>query len=343
MKYRVFFSILVTTVLVATVLAGFGSAPDIADAQISPLPTWTSTNTPPPPPTPTNTPLPPTPTNTPLPPTPTNTPLPPTPTNTPTPIPPPAVGAISIDPSLVAVGMPVEASAPFVMPDTADLDTATWDWGDGTTSACPPDSATCAVDPGTGGDGLVTGSHAYSEAGVYVVLLTVLDVFGQFDTSRYEYAVVYDPDGSFVTGGGWIDSLAGAYRPDLSLTGKASFGFISRYKKGANRPTGNTQFQFQTADLSFHSDSYEWLVVNRDSTRAQFKGDGTINGAPSPNGDNYRFMLWATDGDGLGEEDTFRIKIWYEDGGSDVAVYDNGFDQSIGGGSITVHAGKDKE
>ena len=44
-------------------------------------------------------------------------------------------------------------------------------------------------------------------------------------------------------------------------------------------------------------------------------------------------MIWAIDGD----PDTFRIKIWYEDGSSEVIVYDNGFNQPIGGGSILIH------
>ncbi len=44
-------------------------------------------------------------------------------------------------------------------------------------------------------------------------------------------------------------------------------------------------------------------------------------------------MIWAKDLDP--ETDTFRIKIWYENGG-ETLVYDNGFDQPIGGGSIVV-------
>ena len=40
--------------------------------------------------------------------------------------------------------------------------------------------------------------------------------------------VVYDPSAGFVTGGGWIDSPAGAYTADPSLTGKANFGFVSK-------------------------------------------------------------------------------------------------------------------
>ena len=56
-----------------------------------------------------------------------------------------------------------------------------------------------------------------------------------------QFIVVYDPTGGFVTGGGWIDSPAGAYAANLSLTGKANFGFVSKYQKGANKPTGESR------------------------------------------------------------------------------------------------------
>jgi len=50
-------------------------------------------------------------------------------------------------------------------------------------------------------------------------------------------------------------------------------------------------------------------------------------------GSAYEFVvIYDPDGD-----DTLRIKIWYEDGDSEIVVYDNGFDQAIGGGSIVVH------
>ena len=47
-------------------------------------------------------------------------------------------------------------------------------------------------------------------------------------------------------------------------------------------------------------------------------------------------MIWARDLDPDGD-DAFRIKIWYEDGG-EIVVYDNGFDQLIGGGNIAIHS-----
>ena len=40
-----------------------------------------------------------------------------------------------------------------------------------------------------------------------------VDSFGQFDTSIFGFVIAYDPTGGFVTGAGWIDSQAGAYKP----------------------------------------------------------------------------------------------------------------------------------
>lgn len=165
------------------------------------------------------------------------------------------------------------------------------------------------------------------DTGVYTLVVSATDEAGNYAESEPIFFVVYDPEGGFVTGGGWIDSPEGAYIPDPSLTGKANFGFVSKYKKGATVPTGNTEFVFKAGNLNFHSTSYDWLVVTG-SNYAKFKGTGTINGSGE-----YRFMLWAGD-----DPDTFRIKIWTEDdGGSETVVYDNGFDQPIGGGSIIIH------
>ncbi len=169
-------------------------------------------------------------------------------------------------------------------------------------------------------------SGAFDDAGIYQVELTVTDSHGASDSCT-AMVVVYDPSAGFVTGGGWIDSPAGAYTPDPDLTGKANFGFVSKYKKGATTPTGNTEFQFHAGDLNFHSSSYEWLVVTG-SDYARFKGSGTINGM----GD-YKFMLWARDS----APDTFRIRIWTEDDGSETVEYDNGSDQAVGSGSIIIH------
>jgi chitodextrinase len=192
--------------------------------------------------------------------------------------------------------------------------TYTWNFGDGTTDT--------GVQP----------SHSYAAAGIYDVCLTVNDCQVDSDPAC-TLAVAYDPSGGFVTGGGWINSPAGAYVPDPGLTGKATFGFVSKYKKGQSIPTGNTEFQFAVAGFSFHSETYEWLVITEAGANAQFKGSGTVNGGLDPNGNAYKFMIWA--GDDV--PDTFRIRIWWEADGVETDVYHNGAEQAVGGGSIVIH------
>lgn len=61
--------------------------------------------------------------------------------------------------------------------------------------------------------------------------------------------------------------------------------------------------------------------------------------------DVHKFRIINTLNFGINYEvqsdaDTFRIKIWYEEGDLEIVVYDNGMDQEIGGGSIVVHTKK---
>ena len=175
-----------------------------------------------------------------------------------------------------------------------------------------------------------------TEAAVVDICIRGKDAAGNISDHDCVLLAVYDPEGGFVTGGGWIDSPAGAYVPDPDLTGKANFGFVSKYKKGASVPTGQTEFQFKAGDLNFHSSHYDWLVVA--GPHAKFKGAGTINGSGS-----FGFMVTATDSNipGGGDDDGFRIKIW----DSDTMVYDNQMGVSddssdttaLGGGSIVIH------
>jgi hypothetical protein len=161
----------------------------------------------------------------------------------------------------------------------------------------------------------------FSQACVYEILVHATDSAGINGPTESILLAVYDSYAGFVTGGGWINSPQGAYTADPDLTGKATFGFVSKYQKGQTVPTGNTEFQFKTGNINFKSTSYEWLVVA--GSKAQFKGIGTINGEGT-----YKFMLTAND-----NPDTFRIKI--TDG--DNVVYDNKVDTDLGGGNIVIH------
>jgi hypothetical protein len=229
------------------------------------------------------------------------------------------------------IGTAATITATFTDRNVHDSHTALIDWGDGAITDAIVDH-----------DGMTaTGDHGYATPGVYVVTVTVTDSGDLSDTAAYQYVVVYDPDGGFVTGGGWIDSPPGAYVPDPTLTGLATFGFVSKYKKGAHVPTGTTEFQFHAGDLNFHSDDYQWLVVA--GAKAMFKGTGTVNGE-----DGYSFLISATDAalTPSTDVDLFRIKIWSTATGE--IIYDNQLGDAddadpataIGGGAIVVHDGK---
>jgi len=250
------------------------------------------------------------------------------------------VNTVSANLAPVPVDSLVNAAATFADTGDGDAHTAVWQWGDATTS-----SATVDQDGNT-----LSGSHSYSEPGVYTISVTVTNPLAAAPSNtasgKYSYVVVYDPDGGYVTGGGWIASPARAYRPDPDLSGKATFGFVAKYRQGKTLPEGNTEFQFKAGSLNFKSTGdYMWLVVSGSGHKATYKGSGKINGAGS-----YGVSVTAIDAANTPSSnvDLFRIKIW-DQSNDDAVVYDNqlGTDcptgddadpcTAIGGGSIVIH------
>jgi hypothetical protein len=242
----------------------------------------------------------------------------------------PVIGNVAGPTAPMPVGSPSTVKVDFSDPGAQDTFRVSFDWGDGLKDMVDATAPSAQA------------THLYSTPGVYVVSILVADDDTGAASTSFQYVVSYDPLGGFVTGGGWIWSPPGAYYPgdpqSSSLEGKANFGFVAKYKNGANTPDGNTEFQFKAGDLNFKSKSYDWLVVAGRS--AKYKGIGTING-----GGDYAFMLTAIDGDlqGGGGVDRFRIKIW--DKATGRIVYDNqlGADDTLeastalGSGSIVIH------
>src|SRR5215213_1848311 len=237
--------------------------------------------------------------------------------------------------SIFAVNTPVNFTGAFT-DDSGDTHTANWTFESITQPGI-------VVEPSNSTPGLVTTTYTFSEAGVYRVALTVTDNANLSGTAATvnglpAMVVIYDPNGGWVSGGGWFNSPAGAFIPIPRATGLATFGFVSRYQNGTSVPDGTTEFQFQNGNLHFQSTSYEWLVVSG-GKKAQYKGTGTINGSG-----NFRFMVTVIDGDqpGGGGFDKFRIRIWSDSNG---LIYDNEVNfpdgdeptTAIGAGNIVIH------
>ena len=215
--------------------------------------------------------------------------------------------------------------------EIAQSHTCSIEWGDGSL----PDAGT-VTEPTASSPGSCSGAHLYTGVGVYEVAITVADECGTSAGTTYQYFVFYDPSAGFVTGGGWINSPAGAFTSNPTVVGKANFGFVAKYDKKANA-AGETQFHLAVANFRFDSTSYEWFVVS--GAKARYRGVGTVNGAPG-----YNFELTAWDGQcpGGGGVDRFRIKVWF--GNPSNVVYDNLLGQGdnadptpLGGGSIVIH------
>jgi hypothetical protein len=164
--------------------------------------------------------------------------------------------------------------------------------------------------------------------GVYIVCVRAADAPHNSSSSCAPILAIYDPDGPFVTGSGWIPSAAG----------KLEFDFDAKYHNGSTIPSGDTDVDLQDANMHFQSTSYDWLVVS--GNRAQLQGSGKINGSG-----NYGILLTAIDGKVTDENrtDTVRVKIWNKTGGA--IIFDNvptatdieSAGTDLGGGNITIH------
>lgn len=236
--------------------------------------------------------------------------------------------------SIFAVNTPVNFTGTF-SDDPGDTHTVEWSFE----SITQPGTIVVPVFPTSGS---ADTTYTFTEPGLYKVSLKVTDNNFLSTTATTvngleALVVIYDPDGKWVSGGGWFDSPQGAFVQMPGASGKASFGFVSRYQSGATLPIGSTRFHLNAAGLNFQSTSYEWLVIS--GNKAQYKGAGTINGSGS-----YQFMMTTIDGDqpnGDGQ-DKVRLRIWSDHTG---LIYDNQLNAPdnadpttvLAHGSIVIH------
>jgi PKD repeat protein len=230
---------------------------------------------------------------------------------------PPVIESLDGLPLLQAVGLEVQFMASFG--DTCGDVTATWDF--------PGADSFDVTDP-------MNPTSVYNEPGIYTVTLTVTD--GCNSVSESLVVVVYDPAAGFTTGGGWFVPDSNSFIDGVGVTdkvSKANFGFIVKYKKGADNPDGNLEFQYRAGDIDLKSSDMEWLVV-QSTTKVRFKGKATINGQGP-----YTFKVTAEDNGEPGTGDWFKIEIWLgvvdtENGPQAPKHKAQGF---LGGGNIQIH------
>jgi len=173
----------------------------------------------------------------------------------------------------------------------------------------------------------VSVSHTYAAVGIYNVSLTVTDDRSA-QASDTTMVVAYNPEAGSATGGGWFWSAKGNLKRALESEGKATFGFVVKYKQ--ETAAGNLEFQYHVGDIKLKSGNMTWLVVS--DTSAHFQGEGTINGEGL-----YTFRVLAKDGDKAGgQPDEFTIRIWQGTDTEADPIY-QAINAQLGGGSIIVH------
>jgi len=172
--------------------------------------------------------------------------------------------------------------------------------------------------------GGVATANSVLEPAIYAIEITVSGL----PVAANAFLVVYNPEGGFATGGGWILPLDDGINTYPWM--RANFGFNAKYKSGL--PTGHMEFRYQDGYVDLKSSSIEQLVITGGRI-AQFKGRATVNKT-----EGHWFFAKAIDNDEPGTgNDTFEIKIW----GPGVDPDGDPTERASGvleGGNIVVHA-----
>ncbi len=161
------------------------------------------------------------------------------------------------------------------------------------------------------------------DVGVYSITISIQNDGYYTPNSDHAITPVYDPNGGFATGGGWVNVT----NPEEGDLGRANFGFIAKYKN--NSSTGNLEFQYHDGGINLKSQSIDWLVIS--SVSAQFEGVGTIKHLPG----TYTFRVNCTDNKKNGKPDKFTIKIWEGTDTDGDPVY-KALNQELAGGNVLV-------
>jgi PKD repeat protein len=215
----------------------------------------------------------------------------------------------------VKINRPLTARAAFT-DAIGDAHNAVWNWGDGTESAGLVDESS----------GTVTGNHAFTTAGMYMVTLTVTDQGGLSDRTVYHAAAVFNPSAGYQVGVGSISSPVGSFTANKSLGGTANItGMIGRYDlaTGGITTSSKLQFSYSVASLVFTSTTatgVKWLAMSGNRSWMKAEGVVTVNRV---NEAAYALLSVVNATTGF---DRVRVKIWSKVDGR--VIYDNQKDTS---------------
>ncbi len=160
------------------------------------------------------------------------------------------------------------------------------------------------------------------EPGIYSILVQT----ACSDATGTALLAVYNPEGGFATGGGWI--IPQADEVNTQPGQRANFGFNVRYKKDV--PSGQVEFRYTNASIDLKSSTLDQLVI-AGTTIAQFKGTASVNGE-----DGWSFLTKVVDNGEPGSSDIFDMKIWSPE--DDVEGDPTDRARSVlDGGNIVIH------
>jgi len=144
-------------------------------------------------------------------------------------------------------------------------------------------------------DGIASAVRALEPA-IYTVRVTL----GCSGLTAQGILVVFNPQGGFATGGGWI--LPANDGVNTHPNNRANFGFNAKYKD--SNPTGNLEFRYTDGYIDLKSTLIDQLVITGGKI-VQFKGQAVVNRQQG-----CRFFVKGIDNGEPGTNDTFEIKVW---------------------------------
>ena len=145
---------------------------------------------------------------------------------------------------------------------------------------------------------------------------------------------VYQPTGSFATGGGWIVDSSGSH---------GNFGFVVRYNSAGN-VQGHAVYVYRVGGLDYMIKSNAWIGMAIVGNHVYFQGKATLQVMDSATGvllysvGNYQFRVDVYDNTGTtvnNGQDTYQIAVWDNSG----LVYHQAAGNLMGG-QVMVHDSK---